>query len=359
MMEIRRFFLGITTHCNMACSYCFVKDTNEFMTLGQAKKYLRFFLESAGQDKLLYLYGGEPLLYFDFIKKITPFFYQQAKKIDKIPRVIIVTNGTILNQEIADFISQYKIKLMISLSGQEESHNLFRKFKNGRDTFRIIEKNLPRFFAVVEKKDLWVSYTFHPLMLANFAKDFFYLIKLGFENIHLEPVQYTPEVYWSDSQLSKFKNPVKSVFNFIDENINKNKFYFNSKVIRNLETLLKIVPPEDFSYGLYNNLRVWPHSKLAFSHFAPNLAKKYLSYKNLFAKGFLDFRKQPRQNDLRKIFRSSIKISHKGPAYFKAGEKIWSIYNNICKKLAENFIKRSQKRKNLKEYIQEALKRAV
>lgn len=359
MREIRRFFLGTTTHCNMACSYCFVKDTNEFMTVNDAKKYLRFFLKSVGKDKLLYLYGGEPLVYFDFIEKIVPLFYQEAKKLGKDPSVIIVTNGTILNKEIADFISQNKIKVMISLSGQEKSHNLFRRFKDSRTTFQAIKKNLPTFFKKVEKKDLWVSYTFHPLQLVNFQRDFFYLIKLGFNNIHLEPVQFTEGVYWKDSQLVRFKRIVKSIFNFIEENIPKNKFYFNSKVIRDLEILLQIAPKEDFLYSIYNNLRVWPHSKLTFSHFTPTLGKKYLAYKTLFQKGFLNFSPQLKQKDLESIFLFSIKMGNQGPAYFGAGEKIWSVYDNICRALAEKLIKRSKKSKNFKRYIQDALKRAI
>jgi organic radical activating enzyme len=359
MMKIRRFFLGITTHCNMSCFYCFVKDTNEFMAVSSAKRYLRFFLKSAGQDKLLYLYGGEPLIYFDFIKKIIPFFYHQAQKLEKIPSVIIVTNGTIFNKAIADFILQHKIKLMISLSGQEKSHNLFRKFKNGRDTFRVIKKNLAKFEEVVEKKDLWVSYTLHPLMLANFYKDFFYLIKLGFKNIHFEPVQYTPDVYWNNSQLAQFRYIVNSVFDFIEKNISKNKFYFNSKVIRDLEIFLKIAPKEDFLYSIYNNLRVWPRSKLAFSHFTSNLGEKYFNYRELFEKGFLDFTEQLPEKDLEKIFHSSIEIDSQGPAYFKAGERVWHIYDRSCKELAKKLIRRSQRNKNFKKYIQEALKRAI
>jgi len=357
--EIRRFFLGITTHCNMVCSYCFVKDTNEFMTVNRAKKYLRFFLKSVGKDKLLYLYGGEPLVCFDFIKKIVPLFYQQAEKLGKIPSVIVVTNGTILNKEIADFISQYKIKVMISLSGQEKSHNLFRRFKDGRATFQATKNNLPKFFKKVERKDLWVSYTLHPLQLANFQKDFFYLIKLGFNNIHLEPVQFTKGVYWRDFQLAKFKRIGNSIFNFIEENIPKNKFYFNSKVIRDLEILLRIVPKEDFLYSIYNNLRVWPHSKLTFSHFTPTLDKKYPAYKTLFQKGFLNFSREPKQKDLENIFLSSIEIDNQGPAYFGAGKKVWNVYDSTCQALAEKLIKRSKKNKNFKEYIQEALKRAI
>jgi len=358
-MEIRRFFLGITTHCNMACSYCFVKDTNEFMKLAEAERYLRFFLRSAGKEKLLYLYGGEPLIYFDFIQKIIPFFYQQAKKFNKIPSVIIVTNGTIFYKKISNLIKKYQIKVMVSLSGQEKSHNLFRPLKNGQGSFALIKKNLKEFFKIVPKEDLWVSYTLHPKMLKNFQLDLLYLIKLGFENIHIEPVQYTPEVYWTNSQLNKFKQGVNYLFNYLKKNIAKNRLLFNSKAIRDLEILLGLAPKDNFSYSLYNNLRVWLGSKLTFSHFAANLGKKQPFKRKLFQKGFLDFGEKFGQKELKKIFRSSIEMDSREPDYFKAGQKVWSIYDQACRDLAQRVILKSQKNKSYKRYIQEALERAI
>ena len=358
--EIRRFFLGITTHCNMACPYCFVKDTNKFMSVSKAEEYIKFFLESAGKNKLLYFYGGEPLIYFDFIKKVIPFLNRQAKKLNKVPSVIFVTNGTIFNKEIGNFIKKYQIKMMISISGKEKSHNLFRKFRNGQGTFNVIKKNLPKFFKVVNEKNLWASYTLHPLMLKNFYQDFFYLVDdLGFKNIHIEPVQYVSGVSWNSSQLLKFKRVINSIFSFMKKNIDKNKFYFNSKVIRNLEILLKVAPQEDFLHSIYNNLRVWPRSELAFSHFAPNLNKKYPNWQSLFEEGFLNFAKQPQEKELKGILQSSIEINKSGPAYFKSGEKIWSVYNNMCKDLSKELIRHSKKNKFIKKYIQESLRRAI
>ncbi len=211
----------------------------------------------------------------------------------------------------------------------------------------------------MEKKDLWVSYTLHPLQLDNFQKDFFYLIKLGFDNIHFEPVQFTKGVYWKDFQLIKFKKIINFIFNFIEKNISKNKFYFNSKIIRDLEILLQISPKEDFLYSVYNNLKVWPHSKLTFSHFTFALNKKYFTCKSIPQNGFLNFLKYPKQKDLESIFLSSIKMDTQGPAYFGAGQKVWSVYSDSCRVFAGKLIKNFPKNKNFNKYIQEAVKRAI
>ncbi|MEA3464019.1 MAG: hypothetical protein U9R14_03020, partial [Patescibacteria group bacterium] len=65
------------------------------------------------------------------------------------------------------------------------------------------------------------------------------------------------------------------------------------------------------------------------------------------------------EKELKRIFQSSIKTNSSGPVYFKSGEKIWSVYNNMCKNLAKELIRRSKRNKFFKEYIQESLKRAI
>ncbi len=359
MLEIRRFLLAITTACNLKCDYCFVKDTQEFISIEKAKKWILFFLNSAGKDKLLYLYGGEPLIYFDFIKKIVPFFYQSARKINKRASIIIVTNGTIFNKKIGELIKKYQLKIMISLSGQKKSHDLFRHFKNGKGTFNMIGKNLKKFLKVVSTENLWVSYTLHPKMLKNFHSDLFYLINLGFENLHIEPVQYTLRVYWTNNEIRKFSQVIKNFFSYLEEKINQNQFLFISKLIRNLEISLKIAPKNEFYYNIYNNLRVWPPSKLTFCHFAPNILKKQLSRKKLFEKVILENGEKMNLKKLQRIFLALKEIETKGPRYFSAGEKIWKVYNQLCEELAQKIILKSQKNKLYKEYIKKALERAI
>lgn len=358
---IKRFFLGITTACNMNCSYCFVKDTGEFMNYPEASKFIKFFLTSSVSDGLLYLYGGEPLLHFKLIKQIIPFFNEWAQKLGKTPNVIIVTNGTVLNNEIAGFIKRNKIKVMISLSGKGLSHDHLRTFKDSKkSTFQVIKRNLPFFFECVKRKDLWVSYTLHPGMLSNFFEDFVYLIKLGFENFHFEPVQYTVGVHWSKLELSYFTEKCQKIFDYIEGNIKSNIFLFNSKLIRDLEILLKLAPSSDFRYSLFNNLRVWPNSKIGFSHFVINLKDKYPRYKDVIGNGqFGNFRHMQDYRILQKAFLSTIKLNQQGPACFRAGERIWKIYDKMCVNMAENVIRSAQKKQIFKRYLKEALIRAV
>ncbi len=361
-IEIRRFFLGITTHCNMVCRYCFVKDTNEFMSLKDAQRCLDFFLQSGGKNKLLYLYGGEPLLYFDFIKKIVPIFSRQAEKYKKVPSVIIVTNGTIVNEDICKFIKEYHIKVMISLSGRKESHDFFRVFKNGRKTFEIIRKNIELFSRVVSSKDLWVSYTLHPQFLKNFKKDIFYLIHtLHFINLHIEPVQYTSGVYWSPVELEEFEIKVKELFECIKKNITKRKFIFNSNVIRHLEVLLGIAPKDDFLYKIYNNLRVWPNSKMSFSHFAVNFIERYTHLREKFQKEVIKFSPKftfDHYKNLLKVF-NSLKKKTSVPLYFTSGERVWKVYNKLCQKFAEEIFEISWRDKSYKRYFLNAIERAI
>ncbi len=339
---MRRFFLGITTACNMDCTYCFVNPTNEVMKIRSAKKYVKYFLSSGGDDKLLYFYGGEPFLFPKLIQEVDSFLVEEAKRRNKKTSVLIVTNGTLLSEDISDYLKKYSPKLMVSLSGTHDSHDLFRKIKGETGSFGRITENLKTFLRLVKEKDLWVSYTIHPKMLDNFYKDLDYLLKLGFANIHIEPVQFTEKVHWNKYQLESFEKTIEKFFGQIQKNIEKGIFIFNSKIIRDIEIMFGIAPQDDFLYSVYNNLRAWPGDRLAFSHFLINLEEK---------------RELP--NDIAENYGKSIEIGRSGSKKARAGERVWGIYDAQCRKFAKDVMIKAQKNKQFQRYIKECLTRAI
>ena len=138
--NINKIKIAITTFCNLDCSYCFVNRTNEIMRLDSAKKAVDLLLSSAGPDKLLSIYGGEPLLNFKLIRDVCPYALSEARKLNKDLIISICTNATLLNQEHLDFFKKFGIKLIISMVGSKISHNRFRKFDDDRNSYEIIFK---------------------------------------------------------------------------------------------------------------------------------------------------------------------------------------------------------------------------
>ena len=120
--------------CNLNCKHCREKEKNdkEQLSLFQAKMLLAE-LWYEGVTKLN-LSGGEPFLRKDLFEIL-----EYARKFDDI---VITTNGTLLNEEVCQKLSEFSnIKLSISLDGMEKTHDEFRRKKG---TFKTVINNLER-----------------------------------------------------------------------------------------------------------------------------------------------------------------------------------------------------------------------
>jgi uncharacterized protein len=137
------YFL-VTSDCNYKCNYCFVetrfdKSPKAKMTKRIASKGIQLIKRNTNKIKILF-YGGEPLLNFDVIKHIV----EESKKNKLKATYSIVSNGSIMNDEIIDFIKANKISFSISLDGAKETNDEMRKYHNNVGTFNKIRKTLCR-----------------------------------------------------------------------------------------------------------------------------------------------------------------------------------------------------------------------
>lgn len=98
------------------------------------------------------LFGGEPLLCFDLIKKIEE--YVSKIEIQKNFKVSyrMVTNGTILTESIINFLKEHPyFFLTVSCDGIKEIHDKNRKTITGEGSFDLVEKNL----RILQKHNLF------------------------------------------------------------------------------------------------------------------------------------------------------------------------------------------------------------
>jgi uncharacterized protein len=149
--NLNEIILNITEKCNMRCKYCvysghyFFERThsNRDMSEGVALKAIDFFFSHNRNSRNIGIgfYGGEPLLNFNLIKKCVK--YAKVKnKYNKKVDFTITTNGTLLNDEIIDFLINHRVGLAISLDGPKKLHDRYRVFQNGRGSFELIVRNI-------------------------------------------------------------------------------------------------------------------------------------------------------------------------------------------------------------------------
>ena len=142
--------LQVTQQCNLRCNYCAYSGSykhnrthsSKRMSLITAKQAIDFFLEHNSElpEVVIGFYGGEPLLEFNLIKECVK--YAISKTEGKTVRFNMTTNGTLITDEVADFLVHNNVMLSISLDGAKKEHDYNRKFINGEGTFDVIIENI-------------------------------------------------------------------------------------------------------------------------------------------------------------------------------------------------------------------------
>lgn len=103
--------------CNYSCSYCNQASSVESATVSRTADADEFlagmdaWLESAPSQ--IEFWGGEPFLYFAKLKRLVPALSQKFPEAN----MLIVTNGSLLDGEIIDFIERYDLEIAISHDG--------------------------------------------------------------------------------------------------------------------------------------------------------------------------------------------------------------------------------------------------
>jgi len=113
------------------------------MNFDTAKKAIDYFLSHSSKSlsRSITFYGGEPLLEFPLIKRCVSYANERSK--EKI-HYGITTNGKLLSDEIIRFLKNNHITPSISLDGPRKTHNRYRKFISGKNSYDIIIKNVER-----------------------------------------------------------------------------------------------------------------------------------------------------------------------------------------------------------------------
>jgi len=144
-------FVVLTTYaCNLACPYCFEgkgKIISKTMSPDYTKRFIKFVKNMAEEYNRktidVTLFGGEPLLNLDGCLEILDSLYTWCKEKGIKFKSGIITNGTLLNQEIIDKFVKYGMYfIQITLDGPKDVHDKRRIHKDGRGTYDDIIKNL-------------------------------------------------------------------------------------------------------------------------------------------------------------------------------------------------------------------------
>lgn len=149
--KLEKITLQLTQQCNFRCKYCIYSEdknlnqrshSSKRMTWELAKNAVDFFWEhSVDSPKVdIGFYGGEPLLEFELLQKVTE--YAELRFKGRPLTFTTTINGSLLTDKIVEYFINHNIGAMVSLDGPKEIHDMNRVFINGSGTFDTVMTNI-------------------------------------------------------------------------------------------------------------------------------------------------------------------------------------------------------------------------
>ncbi len=141
-------WLHVTNKCNLRCSYCYLKKSDEAMSEEVGRQAIETIFRTAlannyTQVKLKFA-GGEATLNLKLVIQMQ----KQAQALAKLHNLeltsVILSNGVGLSQSSLQAIIKHDMELMISLDGVGEAHNSQRVFANGSGSFISVVNTIER-----------------------------------------------------------------------------------------------------------------------------------------------------------------------------------------------------------------------
>lgn len=140
--------------CNLACRYCFndggVLPAQEpvRMPIEVAERSVDFLLQNGSGEVGIDFFGGEPLLNLPLIKHVVDY----ANKSGRDLQYSLITNGTILDDDILDFLARNHLHVVVSYDGHLQ--DVARPARNGTPQREIVRNNIRRLAAVLPRRDI-------------------------------------------------------------------------------------------------------------------------------------------------------------------------------------------------------------
>ena len=147
-IDIKTLKMFITTNCNLDCAYCLIEKNLEHRGIGYhnleledgldvLQKFSQMAMSQKPSKKTIMLYGGEPLLnknnLFQFIEYIRNTEYKGM--FNGEVEIVLETNGTLVTKEIAQYLKEHDVFIIVSIDGIPEVHNRYRRKKDSTDSY--------------------------------------------------------------------------------------------------------------------------------------------------------------------------------------------------------------------------------
>ena len=144
--KILTAWLHVTNACNLRCPYCYVNKSNDSMTEPVWRSSIAAVMRSAHSNgfdavKLKYA-GGEASLHSRQLLVMHEYAKQMAGELGLNLQATLLSNGVSLPPALVRMLKAEQIRVMISLDGVGDQHDVQRPFASGRPSFKFVDATI-------------------------------------------------------------------------------------------------------------------------------------------------------------------------------------------------------------------------
>ncbi len=155
--DVSILYLILTKACNFTCRYCFQPERHPelfpcsckkktegrlFMSREIAKRGIDLFARYVqkgrkNKEVQIQFYGGEPFLNIKTLKFAVEYIgqLQRSGLLPKETKKIIVTNGSLITDNLGKYLKKHEVSIGLSLDGRKAENDVFRKPKDGGSAY--------------------------------------------------------------------------------------------------------------------------------------------------------------------------------------------------------------------------------
>lgn len=138
--NIGMLYLIMTDNCNLNCDYCLInknphnihvpRTMSDTTARNAIVKFAHYLIDHGIDSGEIVFFGGEPLIQFESIKMCI----ECAESFSVNFRFSVVSNGTLLNEEIASFFSKHNVNVGLSIDGPKKINDKHRVYLESDDS---------------------------------------------------------------------------------------------------------------------------------------------------------------------------------------------------------------------------------
>jgi uncharacterized protein len=216
--------LLVAQACNLACEYCFAgggdysEKNKPIMDIDTIKIIIDKYFDHNSRNKSeikIQFFGGEPLLSKDLIAKAIEYSEEKRKSYNFGVSYGLITNGTLIDNDIKKLMDNYNLMLRISLDGDKQVNDKFRRFKtSNKSVYETTIDNISKYS--IDKNKIEIAMTYVDLN-TNIVSSIKSLVNEGFRLFTINPLVKNDDLYANfESQEMIYESLVKQLKDVVD-----------------------------------------------------------------------------------------------------------------------------------------------